>query len=285
MSNIFISYGDTKFRKSLKRISKQARVIGIFNKIITYSPKDLPLYIKSSPLFSSPKGGGYWLWKPYIIKYTLEQLNEGDILYYIDAGCTLNVQSEEWKNFETLLNNYNAIVFQYRSNHNYQGWEHLCKNPQNNNPALRYWIKPLTKDYFCKYIGNDDFLDYNKIMGGIIIIKKTSSIPLFLSEWFNISLYHPELICDPFGIDLNRLPNTFNAHRHDQSIITPLIYKYKDNDLIKVLPETSESHRDISGIIASRTVVWSWSITDKIDFYFKRILRLMNLFPNKQPIY
>ena len=120
MSNIFISYGDTKFHKSLKRISKQARTIGIFDRIITYSPKDMPLYIKSSPLFSAQKGGGYWLWKPYIIKHTLEQLNEGDVLYYIDAGCTLNPQSEEWNKFQEILKKYHAIVFQYRSNHNYQ---------------------------------------------------------------------------------------------------------------------------------------------------------------------
>ena len=103
-------------------------------------------------------------------------------------------------------------------------------------------------------------------MGGIIIIKKTSSIPLFLSEWYNITLYYPELVCDPFGEDLNRLPETFNAHRHDQTIITPLAYKYNIIDKIAILPETSESSKDSAAIIASRTAVWSWNIYDKFVY-------------------
>ena len=48
MANIFISYGDEKFKKSLKLIKKEAKVIGIFDKIIIYTHKDLPAFIKSS---------------------------------------------------------------------------------------------------------------------------------------------------------------------------------------------------------------------------------------------
>lgn len=271
MGNVLISYGDQKFHKSLKRIKKQAKDIGIFDKIITFTPKDLPLYIKCSPLFSSVRGGGYWLWKPYIINYALGKCHEGDVLYYVDAGCTLNPNSKEWGIFQELLTDHHAIVFQYRNNHNYKGWDQYCKNPNNNNPALRHWIKPLTKEYFTRYLGSEDFLDFNKIMGGIIIIKKTLKTPIFLSEWLNISLFHPELLCDPFGEDLNRLPETFNVHRHDQTIITPLVYKYKDADGIIVLPETSESSKEDASIIASRTVIWSWSWKDRIIFHLLNI--------------
>ena len=267
MGNVFISYGDKKFQKSLKRIKKQAKEVGIFNKIISYTPTDLPLFIKSSPLFSSMKGGGYWIWKPYIINYTLEKCDEGDVIYYVDAGCTLNPNSKEWNLFQNIMVNHQVIVFQYRNNYNYIGWDQYCKDQHNNNPALKHWIKPLTRDYFTRYLGTEDYLDFNKIMGGIIIIKKTSSIPLFLSEWLNISLFHPELICDPFGEDLSRLPDTFNVHRHDQTIITPLVYKYKNIDVIKILPETSESCKESTSIIASRTVIWSWSWIDRIMFH------------------
>ena len=277
MKIIFISYGDKKFQKSLKRIKKQAKENGIFNKIITYSPKDLPLYIKSSPLFASEKGGGYWLWKPYIIKLTLERCDEGDIVFYIDAGCTLNNQSNDWYNYLDYLTQYNSIVFQYRSDYNYDGWENFCKKRENNSPLLKHWIKPLTKDYFTKYIGSEDYLDYNKIMGGIHIIKKTSQIPIYISEWLNISLYYPELICDPFGEELTRLSGPFNTHRHDQAIITPLVYYYKTTDKILVLPETSESAKQNAAIIASRRVIWSWNFLDRILFHIKKYIKKMNI--------
>lgn len=274
MGNVFISYGDQKFHKSLKRIKKQAKDVGIFDKIITFTPKDLPLYIKCSPLFSSMKGGGYWLWKPYIINYTLGKCHEGDVLYYVDAGCTLNPNSKEWDVFQELLTDHQAIVFQYRNNHNY-GWDQYCKIPENNKPALRYWIKPLTKDYFTRYLSGEDFLDFNKILGGIIIIKRTQATPIFLSEWLNISLYHPELLCDPFGEDLNRLPEDFNVHRHDQAIITPLIFHYKNVDDIFVLPETAESNKENAAIIASRRVIWSWNTLDRIRFHIMKLIKII----------
>ena len=35
------------------------------------------------------RGYGYWSWKPFIISKTLEKIDEGDILLYIDIGCEL----------------------------------------------------------------------------------------------------------------------------------------------------------------------------------------------------
>lgn len=276
MSNILISYGDRKFKRSLTLLKKEAKAVGIFDKIIAYGPKDLPLYIKCSPLFASEKGGGYWIWKPYIIKTALDHCKEGDIVFYIDAGCSLNPNSKEWNLFQELLTDHLAIVFQYRSNHNYIGWDQFCKIPNNNDPALRHWIKPLTKEYFMRYMASEDFLNYNKIMGGIIIIKKTKTTPLFLSEWHDISLFHPELIYDPFGEELNRLPETFNVHRHDQTIITPLIFYYKDADKVLVLPETAESDKENAAIIASRRVMWSWNTLDRIKYHIMKHIKNYN---------
>jgi hypothetical protein len=40
-------------------------------------------------ILNQNRGGGYWLWKPYIIVHMLEQLEEGDYLMYTDAGTEL----------------------------------------------------------------------------------------------------------------------------------------------------------------------------------------------------
>ena len=100
MSNIFISYGDNRYKESLNRIARQAKDVGIFDKVIKFTPKDLPGFVKASPLFAFSCGGGYWCWKPYIIYHTLQNCKEGDVVYYVDAGCTLNISSEEWGQFQ-----------------------------------------------------------------------------------------------------------------------------------------------------------------------------------------
>lgn len=110
-------------------------------------------------------------------------------------------------------------------------------------------------------------------MGGIIIIKKSKEMPLFLKEWYNLSLFHPELLFDTYGADLNRLPNSFNEHRHDQAIITPLIFHYKEKDSIAILPETSESQKGKASIVATRTHVWTWNIIDKLLFHSKKFCK------------
>ena len=127
MANILISYGDSNFSNSLDRLIEQAKELNLFDEIKTYTPKDIPIYIKSSPLFAFEKGGGYWIWKPYIIYHTLKKCQLGDIVYYVDAGCSINKNSKEWNSFQCNLQHYNAIFFQYRSNINY-GWESFFQN-------------------------------------------------------------------------------------------------------------------------------------------------------------
>ena len=36
-----------------------------------------------------PRGGGYWIWKSHIIK-KINEINDNDILIYLDAGCSIN---------------------------------------------------------------------------------------------------------------------------------------------------------------------------------------------------
>lgn len=253
MRKILISYGDIRFKESLKRIRKQAAKSRLFDEIIIYSDKDLPNYIKSSPLMAFSRGGGYWVWKPYIIYHTLNNnCKEGDVVYYIDSGCTLNESSDEWENYQKHLESYNAIFFQYRKDFKYLGWENACSKPENNSTEIFHWMKPSCVSYFDSYFHDGGYQHFDKIWGGFMIIKKTKTIITMIEDWYRITLFNPELIIDPFGKELTNLPESFNLHRHDQAIITPLIYHYKERDKILVLPETSESSTQSAAVIASR---------------------------------
>ncbi len=265
MATIFISYADDRFKESLNRIARQAKRVGIFDKIIKYTPKDLPAYIKASPLFAFTKGGGYWCWKPYIIQHTLKQCKLGDVIFYVDAGCSLNNESPEWKDFLKNIQTHSAIFFQYRDGYNY-GWEINEKTA-----AIRHWIKPELILYFRSYI-NEDFLDYGKIWGGFMIFKKTANPSQILDQWFRITLFHPEFVTDPFGKEVDQLTDTYCAHRHDQSIITPLVYHYSKTDNALVLPETSESRIGNPAVTATRWIQGKMSRWLQLKYHVWRII-------------
>lgn len=252
MEKIFVAYGDATFKESLSRIKKQAKAIGRFDKILIYTPENLPAFVKASPLFAFSRGGGYWVWKPYIVIDALSKCQVGDVICYADAGCTLNPNSEEWDFYYAQLDKYNAIFFQYRDNVSYPGWEKFCSNPKNNSSKILYWMKPATIDYFQDYFGDDRFLNFSKIWGGCFFIKKTYNLINVITEWYNLALFHPILFVDPIGKENINLPETFNQHRHDQSVITPLIFFFKEKDNILLLPETAESDPKNAAIIASR---------------------------------
>ena len=249
---VFISYGDSRFKESLKRIRKQAFKSGIFDEIVVFSDKNLPDYIKSSPLMAFTRGGGYWVWKPYIIYHTLSNCKEGDIVYYVDSGCTLNGNSNEWNDYQKYLESFNAIFFQYRKDYKYPGWDNVCSKTENYSTEIIHWMKPSCISFFDNYFQDEGYQHYDKIWGGFMIIKKTKPIISVVEDWYRITLFKPELIMDPFGDELNNLPDSFNLHRHDQAIITPLVYHYKEKDKIFVLPETSESSTQSAAVVASR---------------------------------
>lgn len=85
---LLINYSNNVFRKSQKLNSKTGKEVALFDEVISYSPKDIEqdFFEKNKKILSQKKGNGYWLWKPYFIKRSLERLNYDDFLFYCDAG-------------------------------------------------------------------------------------------------------------------------------------------------------------------------------------------------------
>lgn len=248
MEKILLTYGDDKFKKSLLRLKKEAKSLKIFDKINVFTPYDLPLYIKSSPLYSFDRLGGYAIWKPYLINKVYNESKIGDIIVYVDGGCELH-ESEEWEQLFDYLETNNNIVFQYRSDFDYN-WkqsfgEHAIVRSGN-------WIKRSLKEYFSKIFPNDDWLNENKIWSGAFLTKKSSEKNILISEWLNITLYKPELIMDVFGNEINEQELTFVENRHDQAVLGILAFYYRESQKVLFIPETSESKHDHAAIVASR---------------------------------
>ena len=244
MKRILIAYANEPMKYSLKQIGIQARYIKQIDKVILYSEKDLPQEILQSPLMEYKRGGGYWVWKPYLIWKTLQEFPEDSRICYIDAGCSI-YPGEEWDQYWELLDDNDTILFQYDSE--IPRWKPIfgCSSS-----AIDCWTKKRTIDYFDRLLKTKQYHSFSKIWGGLIFCRKSNNT--FIKEWLDITLTHPELVIDPNQDELKDQYPAFNGnHRHDQSIITPLAYKYRNHSIV-ILPELFDENNKSKIIRTSR---------------------------------
>ncbi len=240
MKKLFIAYADSHLAYSLKRIGRQARRLKIFDEVILYTPTDLPDEIKTHPLMQYCKGGGYWLWKPWLIQKTLREHAPGDIVVYADAGSTLR-KSPEWDRLFKLMEQYDTLCFQYAETiPEFAYWGNDCTR-------IQYWTKKKMLEYFDNYFQDTAYRENCKIMGGLLFMKNPDNN--LLRQWLDISLNHPELIVDPTPEEMQNQEPGFAYHKHEQSVITALAYYDKT---VCVIPETYEKYRPDTFAWASR---------------------------------
>lgn len=236
MTKVFISYGSEGYEQSLRAIAREARHLGIFDKVITYGPKDMPSYINSSPLKAYKRGNGYWVWKPYIIWHTMMEYPKS-IIVYADAGCTLHENLMEWNTWFSMMDEYDTLAFQYRNDYQYP-WEPIyhCKTTN------LEWTKEALVRYFDPLFGNRDWLLEGQVMSGIIVACRMSKA---IKMWLDITMMRPDLVFDVFGNETVEQHSAFKEHRQDQSVwsATAFYYAHKGN-VLKILPETAESVSD-----------------------------------------
>src|SRR6266511_770480 len=91
MKSLIVSYADDLFLFSQKRLIESALHHGIdeSHSWDRAALEQTTFYKLHKSTLDSPRGGGYWLWKPFIIKEELEDLKIGDILVYSDAGIEI----------------------------------------------------------------------------------------------------------------------------------------------------------------------------------------------------
>jgi hypothetical protein len=199
---IAINYADSKFRVQQKYNTKTAYSKGKADKVIEYSPSDLDedFVKKNNRILSYERGGGLWLWKPYLILKTLHKLNDGDYLFYCDAGAYY----------------VNKIV-------------HLVQALEKSKQSIMGFGLPLLERQFTKketfVIMNCNNYDENQVMGGYILIKKDDFSIQFVKEWLAYASNEEIISPNYFHKEITEFED-YIAHREDQSIFSILYHKY-----------------------------------------------------------
>lgn len=83
-----ISFATPGFEDPLASLMASARMQGA-DAVRAWTPGELAaldVVAANRALFDAPRGAGYWAWKPQIILRELEEMADGDVLIYNDAG-------------------------------------------------------------------------------------------------------------------------------------------------------------------------------------------------------
>jgi hypothetical protein len=215
MKPVFLTFGDNNFHLRKFKLVNEAMLSAWFSKFIVFDKFFLQDNLEINKRIndsSRSRGYGYWIWKSYIIHRVLNTIEENEILVYLDAGCSLNLNgTQEFFNLINLLKNQNEkdiISF-----------------------SLGFAEKHFTKRDLFKHLNCDEIeiTDSGQIISGMHIWKNTKFTRDLSNEWYDISLID-NLIDDSSSKELNY--ENFVEHRHDQSIFSLLIKKNKEKCFI-----------------------------------------------------
>jgi len=195
------------------RLMKQVKELDIFDELKLFSSKDLKedsdFWSKNGDFISkNNRGYGYWIWKAYVVKKTLEKMQDGDILLYLDAGCEIDIRKKS--KLEEMINDVKMdyIIGSLSKNGTSKGVE----NKWNKMDLILYLD-----------MNDEKYLNTSQRQAGVVLYYKNSEVVNLVNEWYNICCnYH--MIDNSPSIEKNL--DTFIEHRHDQSIFSLLTKKY-----------------------------------------------------------
>jgi hypothetical protein len=202
---LWINYfdGHREYREAQKRNTKWAKKQGFQVKEYNKSHLD-PFFCKNyHHILKEPLGCGNYLWKPYIIKQALRDLNDGDYLIFCDSGSK----------------------FKYGSQSQLETWldQHLIATIDHARPQYQVTKRDA---YILMKLDSPEYLDYPQRVSGFIAFKKEPHVTSFVDEWLNY--------CCDIRIISDR-PNEcgqpdykgFVRNHHEQTVLSLLCQKYR----------------------------------------------------------
>jgi hypothetical protein len=154
-------------------------------------------------ILEQPRGAGYWLWKPYIIRDGMDRAEEGDVVVYLDAGVLIH------RHLEPLLEQARRRELM------------LVKNRHPNRPYVKRDCFVLT--------GTDlpECHEAPQLDASCLLIKNTRANRELIATWLDLCTDARILTDAPNECRQPNLPG-FVSHRHDQAVLSLLYWKRRD---------------------------------------------------------
>ena len=154
-------------------------------------------------LTPSCRGFGYWSWKPWAIHHVLQEMEEGDRLLYLDAGCHINANgTDRFREYVNMLDRDSCGMLVFT----------------NGQPEYK-WTKGDIFRHFGVSQEDGHITHTQQIAGGHVFLKKPAHGKP--DPGLAPCLLRPSASCGQHSFRLPNLPG-FVENRYDQSIFSIL---------------------------------------------------------------
>jgi hypothetical protein len=215
MKKYFINYANNGFLNSQQIGLKSAESFGFISKGYNNNDIDETFKIKNNKILSQSRGAGYWLWKPYLILKTLNQIENDSYLVYMDSGAKIIKNVD---NILRMINHKGVLNFSMKQ-------------------KTSKWTKGDCFFYLNKNNKND-FSEENQMQATYLFFRKCSYSVSFVEKWLENCLI-PGLIEDTPNIRMDNFKD-FIDHRHDQAILSLMVY----NENIMYIPQIDQYSKE-----------------------------------------
>ena len=198
----YLVYDDEskKFDEERNKLLETVETFSDAETIIFPKSKICPEFINQhSEIFKHEKGGGYWLWKPFIILKTLQTIEENSYLFYSDTKYHFVEPFEDLVQFDQ---DAGIVIWKNKPNEYSYFMKVYCKdNVLQNYPEMK-------EKFMC--------------WAGAMILKNTSKTRMIIKEWLEMCC-NVEYITD--SPCLSNGPD-FVDHRHDQALLSIVLHNH-----------------------------------------------------------
>lgn len=255
---VFMTFGGggALYHHAAYRLGAQITDSGLFNEVHAYTDIDL----KEHPDFAdfwpqhgafverSPRGYGYWLWKPYLIKRLLARMADGDVLVYADAGCEMNADSRQLQALIEHAASHGLCVADVRSPCTRRtSQEYVFFNGELIVDAGHDGLSFSKADLLHKFPQVQAKFGDQMCGATVLALCKSKESVGFVDTWYELACADNYHYLDDSP---SMAPNhpSFREHRHDQAIFSLLIYANWPQLELSKLPYLAFTHlRNRSG--------------------------------------
>lgn len=202
--------GGQNFHDAVKRITEQAKTFGVFDKIYGFTDLDLKKDKQfwdthGKFILSNPRFYGYAIWKSYLIRKVMDEIDDNDLLLYLDCGCELNIRGiDRFMEYIKMVEQHDSLATQLI------GYKE------------KYWTKT---DFFNFMNTPSEDIESGQIQSNFIFLKKTQTNLELLEEMYKLQIinnYH--FVDDTPSLEPN--DSSFVENRHDQSCFSLVMKKF-----------------------------------------------------------
>jgi hypothetical protein len=154
----------------------------------------------------------------------LEQLNEDDILLYVDCGCVLQPKAAQ------RIKEY-ADMISKASGKSVLGMELPFKENE--------WTSSAIFDHFG-ITPEDERWKSNQILTGMHMYRKCKESLEFIEAWLDVAKNYPRLFTDENNEESKRRNPAFIENRHDQSVLSILLKSPPYKNTAQIIKEEIE---------------------------------------------